>query len=167
MIPSKSISAGPGLRRLAGRNGVVISRYKGVQTGRRLRTPRALFVSQTDPTKIIVSAGAIRNVVPTLGGDELTDIPPPEGTITSTGFVYLDATIDEDGEVTALIVTFGASVPDDDGDYLSLAISIDDAITATLPAGRHYYDLELERVADGFVRRIVTGRAQVSGEVTR
>ena len=58
-------------------------------------------------------------------------------------------------------------VPDGDGDYLSLAISIDDAITATLPAGRHYYDLELERVADGFVRRIVTGRAQVSGEVTR
>ncbi len=52
-------------------------------------------------------------------------------------------------------------------DAVRLDVSIDDTVTETLPAGRHFYDVKLERVADGFVRRIAKGRAQVSGEVTR
>lgn len=58
-------------------------------------------------------------------------------------------------------------VADLDGDQVSMAISIDATATATLPVGRWYYDLELVRLSDGYVRRIAKGRAQVTAEVTR
>ena len=52
-------------------------------------------------------------------------------------------------------------------DRVRLDVAIDDAVTAGLPIGKHYYDVELVRLSDGYVRRIAKGRAQVAGEVTR
>lgn len=52
-------------------------------------------------------------------------------------------------------------------DAVRLDIAIDDAVTATLPIGKWYYDVELVRLSDTYVRRIAKGRAQVVGEVTR
>lgn len=46
-------------------------------------------------------------------------------------------------------------------------VAVDDEVTDGLPIGRFRYDLELERLADGYVRRVVEGKAQVRGEVTR
>lgn len=56
---------------------------------------------------------------------------------------------------------------DPDGDLVNLNITAAATITAGLPIGKWWYDLELERLADGHVRRICKGRAQVTGEVTR
>lgn len=53
------------------------------------------------------------------------------------------------------------------GDLVSIAITVPAATTALLPVGKWWYDVELVRVSDGYVRRIVKGRAQVTGEVTR
>lgn len=46
-------------------------------------------------------------------------------------------------------------------------VSVDGDDTEVLPIGRFRYDMELVRVADDYERRIVEGKAQVRGEVTR
>lgn len=72
-------------------------------------------------------------------------------------------------------------IEDPDGDLLGIDIHIDDTVTAQLPLtpgtranltvesdrGLYFYDVELERTADGYVRRLVQGRTQVVAEVTR
>lgn len=52
-------------------------------------------------------------------------------------------------------------------DTVRVEVAVDDGVTDGLPIGRFKYDLELERLADGYVRRVVEGKAQVRGEVTR
>ena len=83
--------------------------------------------------------------------------------------------IDSDtlGGITISIVPSGTTVTTTDGDVVltydtvRLDVAVDDTVTAGLPAGKWYYDLELVRLSDTFVRRIIKGRAQVVGEVTR
>lgn len=53
------------------------------------------------------------------------------------------------------------------GDAVTMDVHVPAADTVGLPVGRWYYDLELVRVADGYVRRVTKGRAQVTAEVTR
>ena len=77
-----------------------------------------------------------------------------------------DPLVDLDGgALGGIVITIATDA--ENGDAVQLDITIDDADTAVLPVGRWYYDVELERVADGYVRRIAKGRAQVSAEVTR
>jgi hypothetical protein len=47
----------------------------------------------------------------------------------------------------------------------SVTINLSAAATSKLPAGKHVYDLEL--VSNDYVQRLVQGRADVLGEVTR
>jgi hypothetical protein len=56
---------------------------------------------------------------------------------------------------------------DPDGDLLVITVNIDDTVTGLLPTGRFYYDVELIRLVDNYVRRLVQGRVQVVPEVTR
>lgn len=53
------------------------------------------------------------------------------------------------------------------GDAVTMDVHVPAADTVGLPAGRWYYDLELVRVADDYVRRVAKGRVQVTAEVTR
>jgi hypothetical protein len=78
-----------------------------------------------------------------------------------TGEPLLDLDTGELGGVTVSVVE------DAEGDLVRLDITATAATTATLPVGKWWYDVELVRVADGYVRRIAKGRAQVTGEVTR
>ncbi len=58
-------------------------------------------------------------------------------------------------------------IEDPDGDLLGIDVHIDDQVTGQLPSGRWFFDVELVRIADQYVRRLVRGRAQVVPEVTR
>lgn len=73
------------------------------------------------------------------------------------------ASVDSDalGGITITIVA------GDTYDAVQMDIAIGNTVTAEMSIGKHYYDLELVRLADGYVRRIAKGRAQVTGEVTR
>lgn len=78
-----------------------------------------------------------------------------------TGDPLLDLDTEPGGGIT---LTIGEGIG---GDLVHLSITTPAAATTELPIGKWWYDLELERVSDGYVRRICKGRAQVVGEVTR
>lgn len=56
----------------------------------------------------------VNNAVPTIGGDSLAAVPRPELTVTgSAGVVYLRATVDAAGTITALIIDSDSVIPTD------------------------------------------------------
>ena len=67
-----------------------------------------------------------------------------------------DPLVDLDSDVLGGMVIDVVSDPD--GDLVHIDIHIDDAVTGLMPVGRFYYDVELIRVADNYVRRLVQGR---------
>lgn len=48
-----------------------------------------------------------------------------------------------------------------------IRMSLDNATTGSLDAGRYYYDLEIYTAADAVVERLLEGQAQVTQDVTR
>lgn len=53
-------------------------------------------------------------------------------------------------------------------DTLTVDVVISATVTEDLPTGKGFrYDLELTRVADGYVKRVSEGKAQIRPEVTR
>lgn len=75
-----------------------------------------------------------------------------------------DPLLDLDSDTLGGIVV---SVVSGTPDSVQLDITAAAAQTDDLPTGKWYYDLELVRLSDGYVRRLAKGRAQVTGEVTR
>lgn len=75
-----------------------------------------------------------------------------------------DPLLDLDNTTGGIVISV---VADPAGDSVQLDITATAEVTAALPVGKWWYDVELVRVADGYVRRIAKGRAQVTGEVTR
>jgi hypothetical protein len=74
---------------------------------------RIVNASTTTPAaKVRVIYGTVNNFVPTIGGTSLFTAPPPTLTVV-TGTVYLDATVDGAGAVTAVIISNAASTPSD------------------------------------------------------
>lgn len=72
------------------------------------------FVDTGPTSKIIVRPGMVNNLVPTIGGTSIAAMPPPALTVSgSTGVVYLKATVDAAGTITALVIQNGTSVPAD------------------------------------------------------
>jgi len=62
--------------------------------------------------KITVAPGMVNNFVPTIGGVSLAAVTPPALTVTgASGVVYLDATVDGAGAITALIIASASSIP--------------------------------------------------------
>ena len=49
----------------------------------------------------------------------------------------------------------------------TLRIDIDPVTTAHIPAGRHFYDIDVRNKETGFVDKIITGTFEVLSEVTR
>jgi len=68
--------------------------------------------TSTPAAKVRVIYGTVNNFVPTIGGVSLFTTPPPTLTVV-TGTVYLDATVDGVGVVTAVIISNAASTPSD------------------------------------------------------
>lgn len=65
-------------------------------------------------TKIRIVPGMVNNFVPTIGGTSLVAYPAPALTVTgSSGLVYLKATVDAAGAITALEIASASSVPAD------------------------------------------------------
>lgn len=113
-----SISGGPGLIRSAGRNGVVLTPYNRAKPSRRAAAapaPFALYDASSGGTlKVGVRPGMVGNFIPTIGGTSIVAVPAPALTVTgSTGIIYLDATVDAAGAITALIIANAASIPAD------------------------------------------------------
>lgn len=87
--------------------------------------------------KISVTYGQINNVTPTVGGSSLRIFPAPTLTVVS-GVIYLEATVDAAGVLTALEIKNADTVPEPTSTkgYLVLAeVTVTDgAITALNPA---------------------------------
>ena len=49
----------------------------------------------------------------------------------------------------------------------TLRIDIDPVTTSNIPAGRHFYDVDVRNKETGFVDKIITGTFEVLSEVTR
>lgn len=95
----------------------------------------------------------------TTGSDWLARMQIRSGPADMVSTVVAEMTSD-DGEITVAVVddaTYGAGV--------RLDFMLDAAVTERIAFGRYRYDVELVR--NGYVRRILQGRAQVTGEVTR
>ncbi len=74
-------------------------------------TPGALATVSFEPG-VITNAG--RNISPTVGGGAtMATLPRPELTITTTGTVYLEATVDGAGAATAIDTKNAATTPTD------------------------------------------------------
>lgn len=112
-------------QRITGAAGVLASGFSGGSTLAALglptvvrRTPVAPFklvdVSTTGPdaAKVSVVYGTVNNFVPTIGGVSIFTTPAPTLTVV-TGTVYLDATVDGAGAVTAVIIANAATTPAD------------------------------------------------------
>lgn len=67
---------------------------------------------------------------------------------------------EEDGELELIL-------DEDSSDNPFYAIYLPDTITSTLPAGTLLYDVEFERLSDGWVIRTQQGQITVSPEVTK
>jgi len=67
---------------------------------------------------------------------------------------------------TTLTASFTCSLnsPPTDG-YVSMEMS--NAVTKLITAGTYYYDLEIYTANDGYVQRVLEGKARVTQEVTR
>lgn len=111
-------------QRVTGSAGVLSSQFSGGSTLAALGLPPVVRRSQVTPfrvldastsapaAKVTVYYGTVNGFVPTIGGTSIFSAPPPELTVV-TGTVYLDATVDAAGTVTAVIITNAASTPSD------------------------------------------------------
>jgi hypothetical protein len=77
--------------------------------------PFTLYDASSGGTlKVGIRPGMVNNFVPTIGGTSLVAVPTPSLTVTgSTGIIYLDATVDAAGAITALIIANATSIPAD------------------------------------------------------
>lgn len=86
--------------------------------GGEIRAPRqpwtlAGFI-ESGSAKIRVAPGMVNNFIPTIGGTSIAAAEPPALTVTgSSGQVYLDATVDAAGAITALVIANASAVPSD------------------------------------------------------
>ena len=105
-----------GLRRRVGAGGMTLLPIAG--NGGEPRYPRqpwtlAGFI-EGGSAKIRVAPGMVNNFVPTIGGTSIAAAEPPALTVTgSSGQVYLKATVDAAGAITALVIENASSVPAD------------------------------------------------------
>lgn len=111
-------------QRVTGSAGTLASQFSGGSTLAALglppairRTPvypfRVFDASTSAPAaKVTVYYGEVNNFVPTIGGISIFSTTPPALTVIS-GTVYLDATVDAAGTVTALVISNAASTPAD------------------------------------------------------
>lgn len=126
-------------------------------------------LSQTPPKRDAIEQGATFGWVVTFIGDDVDGTDAGDWLARmqvrraladkDTGDPLVDLDSDLLGGITVTVAGDPAGVQMD--------VTIPAAATAVLPVGKHYYDVELVRVADGYTRRVVKGRAQVVGEVTR
>lgn len=105
------IGAGPGLLIAKRGSKWIISAER---TGNSVSHPFKLInASTTAPAaKVSVIYGTVNNFVPTIGGVSLFTDPAPTLTVV-TGTVYLDATVDGAGTVTAVVIANAATTPAD------------------------------------------------------
>lgn len=61
--------------------------------------------------KVYVKFGQVNSVTPTISGTDLDDSSPPALTITVSGVVYLEVTVNNNGAVTAVEVKNASSLP--------------------------------------------------------
>ena len=72
------------------------------------------FIDTGPTAKIRIGPGMVNNFVPTIGGTSIVAETPPSITVTgSTGIIYLDATVDATGAITALIAANATTLPTD------------------------------------------------------
>lgn len=68
-------------------------------------------VQKSATAKVRVIFGQVNSITPTIGGTALDAASPPELTITTSGVVYLECSIDGSGNVTAVAVKNASSLP--------------------------------------------------------
>jgi hypothetical protein len=74
---------------------------------------KLINASTTAPAaKVSVIYGTVNNFVPTIGGTSIFTDPAPTLTVV-TGTVYLDATVDGAGAITAVVIANAATTPAD------------------------------------------------------
>jgi hypothetical protein len=78
------------------------------------------------------------------------------GYFTGTGGVAGIGGIELNSSIAGVIGTTGG-----------IFMSVDHVTMQNMPAGRHFYDLELTNLSDSTVTRILQGRFEVEAEVTR
>lgn len=105
-----------GLRRRVGGGGATLLPI--ASGGMKPRAPRqpwtlAGFI-EGGSAKIRVAPGMVNNFVPIIGGTSIAAATPPALTVTgSSGIIYLKATVDAAGAITALVIQNAGSVPAD------------------------------------------------------
>lgn len=87
----------------------------GINSTRATIHPFQIF-AVAGAAKVTVANGSVVgggvNAIPTIGGTSITTTPAPELTVI-TGTVYLHATVDSAGAITALVIENAASTPTD------------------------------------------------------
>lgn len=74
------------------------------------------FIDTGPTAKIRVAPGMVNSFVPTIGGTSIVAVPPPTLTVTgSTGQIWLRATVDGAGAITALELANLTATPTDTG----------------------------------------------------
>jgi hypothetical protein len=128
---------GPSVGTTAG--GTTITGGKGGRTKpQRAYTPRTFFTTAADDgvaTKVSVSAGAINSIVS----------PKTELSVISGDKIYIDATVDEDGFATAVVVANGSDVPENTSThgYTILAtVAVVSGSTVVTPLAWNYSQLQ-------------------------
>lgn len=84
-------------------------------TQSRLVPPWTIYIvsSETD-LRVSVAPGMVNNFIPTIGGASLVAVPAPALTVSgASGTIYLDATVDAAGNITALIIANATAIPAD------------------------------------------------------
>ena len=74
--------------------------------------------------------------------------------------------VDESNPLKGVLGTGGITL-NYDGELGTIRIEIDAATTANIPAGRHFYDLDVRDKSINFVDKVITGTFEVLSEVTR
>jgi len=85
------------------------------------------------------------------------------GYFTGPGFGLPEGTT---GDYMGLIGTGGITL-NYGGELGTIRIEIDADTTANIPAGRHFYDLDVRNKSINFVDKVITGTFEVLSEVTR
>ena len=72
------------------------------------------FIDTGPVAKIRVAPGMVNNFIPTIDGASLVAVPAPALTVSgASGTIYLDATVDAAGNITALIIANATAIPAD------------------------------------------------------
>ncbi|MBI5770851.1 MAG: hypothetical protein HZA93_23945 [Verrucomicrobia bacterium] len=74
-------------------------------------TDHPFLVRRFAAAKVTVVFGQVNSITPTIGGTAIGTDPAPQLTIAASGVVYLDATLDVDGVVTAVAIATAAALP--------------------------------------------------------